>query len=191
MNILEVASQTPTLHTARLTLERITMKDAFSMYRYSHSETVTRYLTWQAHKSVFQTIRYVKLLQEKYDSAEFYDWGLREKSTGRFIGTCGFTKLSPETLCGEIGYVLAERSWGKGYAAEAAEKILEFGFVTLGLHTIAARFLYGNDRSEAVMKKLGMTSCGVLPESMYIKGGWRTVLEYRITKEEYFNRIKK
>lgn len=188
MSIRLAASQTPVLYTERLCLSRILPRDAWAMYAYSRQEKVTRYLTWRPHKSYFQTRRYIDLLQSKYDTAEFFDWGVRLKQNGRLIGTCGFTTLDEQSLSAEIGYVLSPRVWGKGYATEAACRVMRFGFEHLGLREMTARFIYGNDKSEAVMKRLGMKSRGWLPAPFLIKGKYRSVLEYRITREEFLNR---
>lgn len=184
MDIKRLAASTPTLYSRRLCLSRILVSDARAMYRYSKLKSVTRYLTWAPHKSLRYTRSYLKLLQEKYDSFEFFDWGVHDER-GRFIGTCGFTKFHDDGNGAEIGYVLSPTVWGQGYAKEAAECVMEFAFTTLGLKYITARFLYGNHQSERVMQKLGMQAQGILPESMCINGIWKTVLEYKITKEEF------
>ncbi len=187
MTVLEYAASTPRLETERLYLCRITEEDAPQMYRYARQKKVTRYLTWNPHKSIFQTRAYIRLLQEKYDSAEFYDWGIHVKDTGLFVGTCGFTKIDPHTMQGEIGYVLSPRVWGNGYAREAAEAVMLFGFSVLGLESLSARFIYGNTQSERVMQKLKMNCMGILPEPMFIKNEWKTVIEYKIEKDEFLN----
>ncbi|MBO8195620.1 GNAT family N-acetyltransferase, partial [Streptomyces oryzae] len=44
-----------------------------------------------------------------------------------------------------------------GYATEAGRAVLEFGFESLGLTEIVAITTAGNLRSQAVMRRLGMT----------------------------------
>ena len=184
MNIRELAASTPTLKTERLVLSRMLPKDARAMYSYAKKEEVTRFLTWNPHKSKKYTHDYLVFIQQQYDAAEFFDWAIREPN-GKMIGTCGFTKLDIETRHGEIGYVLSPKVWGRGYATEAAGCIMKFGFEILGLERLCARFMYGNHGSERVMQKLGMTALGVVPEPIRIKGNYCTVFEYAITKEEY------
>ena len=57
----------------------------------------------------------------------------------------------------EIGWRLARWAWGNGYATEAARAVVAYGFETLGLHEILAIAALGNERSHAVMRRLGMT----------------------------------
>ena len=49
-----------------------------------------------------------------------------------------------------------EGALGAGYATEAAQAALEFGFREVGLEEIVASTPEGNSRSRAVMERLGM-----------------------------------
>jgi RimJ/RimL family protein N-acetyltransferase len=57
----------------------------------------------------------------------------------------------------EIGWRLARKAWGQGYASEAARAVLAYGFETLDLPEILAITTATNTRSQAVMRRLGMT----------------------------------
>lgn len=57
----------------------------------------------------------------------------------------------------EVGWRLRRDAWGHGYATEAARESIRFGFETIGLPQIVSFAVVGNLRSQAVMKRLGMT----------------------------------
>jgi RimJ/RimL family protein N-acetyltransferase len=57
----------------------------------------------------------------------------------------------------EIGWRLARSAWGNGYATEAALAVLAYGFDTLELPEILAVTTATNLRSQAVMRRIGMT----------------------------------
>ena len=61
----------------------------------------------------------------------------------------------------ELGYWIALDCWNRGYATEASQRIIDFGFETLGLHRIEARHLVRNPASGRVMQKVGMQQEGV------------------------------
>ncbi|GAA4534647.1 GNAT family N-acetyltransferase [Chelativorans composti] len=90
-----------------------------------------------------------------------YGWAAVElRETGECLG---FTGISPVTNTPpvpdgeiEIGWRFAPEHWGKGYATGAARAWLRFGFEELGLHHIIAFAVESNERSIAVMKRLGM-----------------------------------
>lgn len=93
---------------------------------------------------------------------EKFGWGFWAASlaeTGEFIGFIGLedvhfqAKFVPAV---EIGWRLAFKHWGKGYATEGALACLSYGFETLKLNEIVAFTVVENTRSRAVMQKIGM-----------------------------------
>jgi RimJ/RimL family protein N-acetyltransferase len=74
---------------------------------------------------------------------------------------------------------------GNGYACEALERVLKFGFEVLELNRIEAKYIVGNDASRRVMEKCGMKFEGVARQSMLIKGKYRDIGKYAILKSEF------
>ncbi len=58
----------------------------------------------------------------------------------------------------EAGWRLARSAWGHGYATEAALAVLRYGFDKVGLTEILAVTTKANLRSQAVMRRIGMTT---------------------------------
>jgi len=85
---------------------------------------------------------------------------VEEISTGACIGFAGLLLQTFEaafTPALEIGYRFAKHAWGRGYATEAAQEAVRFGFNDAGLAEIVSMTTVGNVRSRAVMHKMGMT----------------------------------
>jgi ribosomal-protein-alanine N-acetyltransferase len=74
----------------------------------------------------------------------------------RLVGHVGLRFL-PEFDGTEVLYAFLPDVHGKGYAREAAEASLDFGFDVVGLPSILAITLESNVRSWGLMKRLGMT----------------------------------
>ena len=86
-------------------------------------------------------------------------WATEIKATQEFIGFVGLNRPMAElpfSPCIEIGWRLARPFWQHGYASEAARAALAFAFDTLGLDEIVSFTSLGNQRSQAVMARLGM-----------------------------------
>lgn len=186
--IYKIFSNMPTLNTERLILRPMCVGDAADMFDYAQREDVTTYLLWSPHQSISYTREYLKYIETRYDAGDFYDWAVIEKSSGRMIGTCGFTRIDTPNNAGEIGYVLNPEFHGKGYGTEAASEALRFGFDVIGLHRIEAKFMEGNVASLRVMDKLGMTFEGFRKESMLVKGKYRTIGISAILFDDYRKR---
>ena len=142
---------------------------------------------WTPHLSLSQTSRYINLLQKKYARGDFWDFGLCDKESGKFIGTCGITSFDEKENLIEIGYVLSPDFWGRGYATEAARTVAKFCFDTFPVDRICAKCSEGNDASVNVMKKLGMTLEGIYKNSMLIKGEYKTIHVYHVSREDFIS----
>lgn len=89
----------------------------------------------------------------------FGSWAVGVPGVADFIGYVGLSVPRFETAftpCVEIGWRLAAAHWGKGYATEAARAALAFGFEDLQLPEIVSFTVPTNQRSRAVMERLGM-----------------------------------
>ncbi|HET9342989.1 MAG TPA: GNAT family N-acetyltransferase [Candidatus Eremiobacteraceae bacterium] len=72
-----------------------------------------------------------------------------------------------------LGYALAEKAQGKGLMHEALALLLRFAFAELNLHRIMANFVPSNERSRAVLERLGFTVEGHANDYLRINGAWR------------------
>jgi RimJ/RimL family protein N-acetyltransferase len=101
----------------------------------------------------------VRSFQDDLDRNGFGFWAVEVRASGEFIGFTGLDKVEegmPFTGV-EVGWRLARSAWGHGYATEAALVALEYGFATVGLPEIVAVTATTNLRSQAVMRRIGMT----------------------------------
>ena len=165
----------PILETERLTLRRMAISDTEDMFSYASRSDVTEFLLWKPHPTRSYTMDYLRYIGTRYALGDFYDWAVVDKESGRMIGTCGFTRFDLPHNGAEIGYVLNPEFHGRGYATEAASRVMRYGFEELGLHRIEAKFMEGNDASRRVMEKLGMQFEGFRRESMLVKKRYRTI----------------
>lgn len=98
---------------------------------------------------------------EKQETDGFSMAPVEVKSTGEFLGFVGlniptYAAPLPFEPCVEIGWRLKQSSWGKGYASEAANAWIRFGFETIGLDEIVAFTIPANEPSQRVMQRIGM-----------------------------------
>ena len=82
------------------------------------------------------------------------------EADGKFVGGIGLHKRMEH--CFDVGYWIAEKFWGKGYATEALRAITEFAFNDLKIDRIQAFVFEGNESSERVLEKCGYEYEGFL-----------------------------
>lgn len=133
-------------------------------------------------------------IMEEFERNGFGLWAIELRDEGRFAGFTGLSVPGFEahfTPAVEVGWRLARWSWCHGYATEAATAALDFGFVDRGLKEIVSFTSVDNVRSQAVMRRLGMTSDPAedfdhpsLPPGHRLR---RHVL-YRISRQQWLSR---
>lgn len=90
-------------------------------------------------------------------------WGLwalevtTGEHAGRFAGFTGLARPTWDPSLTEVGWRLPRWAWGHGYATEAAREAVRVGFDEVGLEEIVSFTVPTNLRSQAVMRRLGMT----------------------------------
>ncbi|MCC7072507.1 MAG: GNAT family N-acetyltransferase [Deltaproteobacteria bacterium] len=86
-------------------------------------------------------------------------WWTIEAEGGEPVGTVGvFRRESRPDL--EMGWMIHQAHWGKGYAPEAGRAALEHAFRNYGVDRVIAFIAKGNAPSIRVAEKLGMRCLG-------------------------------
>ncbi|MCX2180842.1 GNAT family N-acetyltransferase [Streptomyces sp. SKN60] len=101
----------------------------------------------------------VARMREEFAARGYGWWAVESRETGEFLGRAGLDRVGEGLPYGgvDVGWRLKRDAWGYGYATEAGRACLEFGFGVLGLSEIVASTTVRNLRSQAVMRRLGMT----------------------------------
>ncbi len=79
-------------------------------------------------------------------------WSVFERETNAFVGFCGFRC---EGGVPELISVIHERYWGNGFAREALQAVLDYGFAGLGFSVVCAFTRPANERARLLLDKIG------------------------------------
>jgi len=186
MNREDVFSNFPTLETKRLILRKLRLEDAKDLFEYASDPEVAKYVTWEPHKSIEDSINLIKFTHERYEKREGIIWGIVYKENNKVIGTFDISPVTKHFRA-EIAYALSRDYWGKGIATEAVKEAIKFGFEKMNLNRIQAMCIPENIGSYGVMEKVGMKYEGLIREYMYIKGKFQDLKLYSILRREYFD----
>ena len=102
---------------------------------------------------------FIERMNTQLSGENYTLWAVEEKNSQQFMGFIGLNRPVWEahfTPCVEIGWRLAFSFWGRGYATEGAQAVLNYAFDTLKLKEIVAFTVPDNLRSQRVMEKIGM-----------------------------------
>ena len=176
----KIGSDFPTLETDRLILRKVTSEDLKDMHAYGSNNEVSKYVSWTTHQTLSDTQHFLEQILEEYENKTNLFWGIGLKEKQTLIGTINFVTWSRKHKKAEIGYILSQDYWGKGYMTEATKEIIRFGFEEMDLIRIEARCTEENIGSERVMEKVGMSFEGTMRKGMLIKDKHRDIKLYSI-----------
>jgi len=94
--------------------------------------------------------------------------------TDEMLGTISFSNLSrfPMYSC-SVGYSVAEHAQGKGIMSRALPMAVDYMFSIQNMHRICAGYLPCNERSAAVLSKIGFKKEGFAKDYLLIDGKWQ------------------
>jgi RimJ/RimL family protein N-acetyltransferase len=148
------------IRTPRLLLRRWHGDDLAAMAEYNADPQVMRWIGDGSVRDVAQTEQDIERWEDEWDDEGFGLFAVELLGSGELAGFTGLSApyFLPEVLPAvEIGWRLGRPFWGQGYASEAARAALEFALRDRGLDRLVSVSRVGNDASENVMRKLGMT----------------------------------
>lgn len=151
----------PELCTERLLLRRWREGDRAQLAAINADAEVARYFVRRPDRT--ETDKLIAGIESHFERHGFGLWAIAPVAEGRADELLGFVGLnvipfaSHFTPAVEVGWRLRRSAWGHGYATEAARASLRCGFEQHGLREIVALTVPANDRSRAVMERLGMS----------------------------------
>lgn len=142
------------LETERLWLRRQRVEDVAFLTDLWSDAAVTRYMGGPRERSWLHSV-FTETAAHPF--ADAYDlWPLMEKMSGLPVGHCGLLDKEVEGKAEiELTYVLAQPSWGKGYAVEIGRGLMQYAFSALKLQRLIALIEPDNPASARTAEKIG------------------------------------
>jgi RimJ/RimL family protein N-acetyltransferase len=146
----EISAMTK-LETKRLILRPLAVGDAADIVKMAGDKDVARMTTRIPHPYTYDdALNFIAAVGDEPVFAITFN--------RRLIGCMGIHRAEKGEA--EIGYWLGKAWWGRGFATEAARKIIRYGFHTLGLSRIVAGHFSDNPASKRVLRKCGFQATG-------------------------------
>lgn len=164
--------------TQRLFIREFETQDWQAVFNYMSDQTVMHYMP----EGVLTAEQVQKFISDNRDEAKHFPIVLREQS--QVIGHLVFHPYFGEHTY-EIGWVLNPAYYRKGYASEAAQALLDYGFTKMKLHRIIATCQPENIASYRVMEKIGMRREGFFKKCIPHGDDWWDEYYYAILQEEW------
>jgi aminoglycoside 6'-N-acetyltransferase len=175
------------LRSDRLILRRFSIDDIESFVAYRSEPDVARYQSWDVPFTWAQAQAFLdaQAATDPDTPGEWFQLAVVEASSGALIGDVAALADGADPRLAKIGFTLATAAQGKGYATEAATRLVDYLFVTRHKHRVAADCDARNAPSIAVLERLGMRREARHRQSAWWKGEWTDELVYATLADEW------
>ena len=157
------------LETKRCILRYPSRDDAPAMLSAFTSPTFPKDLPLGLLSSLGEVHGWIDHCQAGWTDGHIYSWVVEHKHNANLVGQTTLAYV-PASDSWSLAYWIRPNYWGRGYATEAARKVLQFGSETLKVTRFWAGSALWNAASERVLQKLGMEYVATNPAGYTIQG---------------------
>ena len=173
------------IDTPRLVLRNYKTEDWERVHIYGADPIFSQYEAWgpNTHEDTKKFIA-DRVTQSQTKPRYKFDLAICLKDQNLLIGGCGIRREAPESVVANMGWAVNPSFQANGYATEAAQALIQYGFKQLALSVIVATCDARNTASFRVMEKLGMKRVGLLEKERQQKGSLRDTLRYEVMNDQ-------
>ena len=162
------------------------IKDAISLRELANNRNIANTCVWLPNPcSKGLAKSWIRGAAERYAAGTGSEFGIRLNNGEELLGVVGFDDRSVNNATAELGFLLDPRWWGKGYATEAADLAVWYGFKYLKLNRIYAHYRVSNPASGRVLAKLGMKQEGLMRQCVRMGKGFEDMVLMALLRDEW------
>jgi len=174
-----------TLSTPRLILRTPQREDRLKFQKFE-IENSLHFARWGSHKGAFESVELFEEWKQEFETGRSVRFLLILRETQGIIGICNFTQIFRKSFqaC-YLGYKIDKDYEGKGLMAEGLRKGIQYIFEVEKLHRIMANYMPANERSAALLQRLGFHIEGLAKDYLLINGQWKDHILTALTNPQW------
>ena len=128
----------------------------------------------------------IEVEQRQWHNDLGFPFGVFDKETDEMVGRVALANVVWSAWQNAtLGYFIAEKWNGKGFATDAVRAVCGFGFEVARLHRVQAGVMPRNKGSLKVLANVGFRHEGFSPRYLNINGKWEDHEMFALTAEEW------
>ncbi len=183
------------IYTKRLLIREFTQSDRPALDGFISDPEQLRYMMFSLATPA-EADRFIAFTEESAQAEPRLEYHLavnllqgektgKETAKAIFIGGVALMRETLEHPEAELGYFLLHEHWGKGYAVEASNALVDYAFSVLKLHRVWGQCHIDNRASQRVMTKLDMRHEGTLREHRVLRAEYRSSHIFGVLDREW------
>ena len=142
------------IETKRLFFKQLTSFESVSFFEIVGDPEVMKFWIGGADNNIEESEKRIIEINNHWEKHGFGDWGIFEKQSETLIGFAGLHYIQNMDDV-NIGYAFKKSEWGKGFAYETCQFIINHAFNSLKLKKVAAVIWPQNKVSIKLIEKCG------------------------------------
>lgn len=180
---MNTAEAFPILETERLILRAITNDDCQAMFDLRSNPKLMKYIP----RPICVTLDDAQTLLNKVilanENRTNINWAMCLKNDPHMFGFMGFAKVHADDRRAEVGYMMLESHFGKGYMTEALKVVIDYGFEVMNMHTLEGIIDPENSASEKILIKHGFVKEAHFRENVFFDGKYLDSVHYTLFRD--------
>lgn len=177
------------IKTERLLIRPWDDLDADELFELAKEPEIGYWCGWEPHKSIRDSLFVLHNFLEVKNT-----FAICIKESGRIIGSISLSfegeSIKNDNEC-ELGFWIGKEYQNNGYAFEAASKMIDDAFKTLGVDIILATYYENNYKSKRLLEKLGFSfTCSYDKTNLLDKKTKRICCVNTLMKDKYISALK-
>jgi ribosomal-protein-serine acetyltransferase len=159
--------------------------DAQELYTLVHDNRahLARWMQWAAEQTPEGTVQFIRATRAQHDAGEGFQGAIVEH--GRLVGVAGMHRVDSINRSVELGYWLAESAQGAGIMMSAVRALVDLAFEQLRLNRVQICAAVHNERSRALIVRLGFQLEGVAREHYRLGSEYHDDAVYSMLASEW------
>jgi len=172
-------------------LRLLTMADAEALYLLTEENRgdLRTWLNWvDSNTRIEDTRAFINRALRDHQQGDGLHTGIW--AGGSMVGVIDLFKIDRANGSAEVGYWLAPAHRGRGLMTRCCAALVDHALRAMGLNRVEIRIVVGNERSEAIPKRLGLTLEGTLREAYWLYDGFKDVRVYSMLAREWSRQVR-
>ncbi len=165
-------------------LRLIDKKDVDPVFYLRSSKKIMRYIEKPLHKTPDDSLAHINLMEKGIKNNSSIYWGICTPEKPLLLGIVSYHLIDKANHRGEIGYILHDDFWGKGFTNDAVSAVINFGFSFMGLHSIEAKINPDNVASKNLLLKHHFKKEAYFRENYHFENTFLDTEVYSLLKSE-------
>lgn len=154
----------PVLFSSRLCLREHFLTDSEDYLQLFSNMEAIRYYGREPIKLYNEAEREIKCMRKDFLDSRVVKWAVADRMNDQYLGCVGIKDFKNVHGRGTLSCIIHPDYWGSGYAHEALDAVINYGFIEMGLHRVQAFVDPRNVRAMALFDNLGFTLEAILKE---------------------------